>query len=70
MYQVIEEIEELLLAKLEHEEVYGLVGKKTKKLLGVKILSKDCTTLGPDECGCRTIYFHDIDRIKQNLKRM
>jgi hypothetical protein len=63
MLYVIEEIEERQAGVVAEYIIYGLVGKTSKQLLG--IVMKSLTTSEK-----RTIYFHDIDKMKQILESM
>ncbi len=67
--QKIEDLDEVLLHgfdnelfKYENVDIYGYFGKTSKKLYGLKIMFSDGTK--------RDIWFSDIDRINQIIKRM
>lgn len=62
--QVVEEIEETLLAAVSGFIVYACVGKTSKQLLG--IIVRPIAGGGKE----RRIYFHDIDRMIAILEDM
>jgi hypothetical protein len=59
--QVGEELETRYLTDIGQESIYAYVGKSTGKLFGFKIFKGGET---------RTIWMHDIDRMKQILAEM
>jgi hypothetical protein len=61
MIQVVDEIEELFVGGSDSWAIYSLVGKKTRKLFGVKIV---------DSGKVRTIYFGEIDRIWRSIEQL
>ena len=59
--QVIEEIDEIFLGTQRQDSMWVLVGSKSRKLLGFKVVSTEKT---------RNIYFHDIDQMKKTMEKM
>jgi hypothetical protein len=59
--QVIEELDEYVLGVVESETVKVSVGKQSKKFYGIKIVGGT---------KIRTIWFSDIERMKQIIDKM